>query len=387
MERLFAWIYYTNNLDLLKYLYETDVEPTKIFFEENNSSVMYLAIKYRSQIELIEYLLDIGCPYGNNTIKKAITHCEVKPNDKCVEILKLLVNNDQEKYLNYTFVIAAKLEYSMLVKMFIDLGADISYKNYKCVYYAIKNRDIELVKYLLERINIDDFINSNPALLFRTVTKSSVGMVKLFLDLGMKIDNLSDYLEDLVIFRNNAIIKMYLERVNFSSDIVDKTLYYAGSKDNPDLIKYLLELGPSKEMINDRFVNSPLSNSIEIIKLYLDRGADISYKNYRVLETACCKSNEKMVQFLLDNGADINASQAIFSAIIYRNPKIVKLLIKHGADISNINELNCRELYDEESFITSLKYIYKKICDNEDSLVDLMTKEELFESIRNKVLS
>ena len=395
VERLLEWICWMDDLDLLKYLYETGIKLTEIIFKENNSSLMYQIINSSVRIEIISFLLDIGCPYENNTIKKAVINCELKPNDECLEILKLLVNNNQEKYLNDALVTAAKLELNFIVRMFVDLGGDISYKKYKCLYHVISNRDIELVKYLLERIDIDNFINSDPTLLFRMVTQTlSANMVKLFLDLGMKIDDLSDYLEDLVKFRSNAVIKLYLEQVNYSCDIVDKTLYYAGSKDNPNLIKYLLELGPSKEMMNDCFIDSPFSNNIDIIKLYLDYGADISHKNYRVLSTACCKSSKEIIKFIIDNGADVNVSQAIVSAIQYRNTKIVKLLIKHGADISDINRSFNQKSFNEESFLTSLRYVYdkicvdkNKICDNEDPLVDFMTKEELFESIHNKVLS
>ena len=82
-------------------------------------------------------------------------------------------------------------------------------------------------------------------------------------------------------------------------------------------------------------------NSIEIIKLLLAKGVDINERLYTTDETALHHaiyySKKELIEFLILNGADINALNKDFETplmctIALDKPDIAELLLKNGAD-------------------------------------------------------
>lgn len=95
------------------------------------------------------------------------------------------------------------------------------------------------------------------------------------------------------------------------SDVQDKSIfiYIIASKDIELIKKYI----PFVDNINMYLSNAVSTGNIEIVKLFLEKGANINYLTDEVilgqltpLKTAINNNDYKMVKFLIENGADIH---------------------------------------------------------------------------------
>jgi cytohesin len=106
------------------------------------------------------------------------------------------------------------------------------------------------------------------------------------------------------------------------NNVQTTALYCAASRGNIKLIKLLVEHGASLELANQQnetplfaAVNAPPRNfqpNFEAVTALLDKGAQINAKsdNGTVLHVACRSGNIKLVNFLLERGADPSITDA-----------------------------------------------------------------------------
>lgn len=106
-----------------------------------------------------------------------------------------------------------------------------------------------------------------------------------------------------------------------------------------------------------------------VVKLLVDRGADVNLPDtngYTALMAACDMSNQRIANFLLANGADVNAVEltygmsALQSACEAGDEEIVDLLIARGADVEHIDKYggNCLEeaaCYGHQAIVEKLR--------------------------------
>lgn len=84
----------------------------------------------------------------------------------------------------------------------------------------------------------------------------------------------------------------------------------------------------------------PLKDCVNLVKLLLDRGADIECAmkhGYRPLHCACAMKHVNIIEILLERGANINASSkngttSLHHACSMGDIDVVKTLLRHGAD-------------------------------------------------------
>ncbi|KAL9118809.1 MAG: hypothetical protein Q9187_004635 [Circinaria calcarea] len=125
--------------------------------------------------------------------------------------------------------------------------------------------------------------------------------------------------------------------------------------------KARLGYGISKEMDNpywEAFKRHPLHFAVqfstkEIVKLLLERGADIKAKDaeeWTVLHFAARRDDDALVQLLLDNGADVEARNKkggtpLFTAAVRWGKGVVQILLDNGVDVEARNEDGETPLY------------------------------------------
>lgn len=167
------------------------------------------------------------------------------------------------------------------------------------------------------------------------------------------------------------IAKALIEKgadVNIKDNIDWTPLHHAASNGKAAVAKLLIEHGANVnakggiEVVSGRKRNeTPLHeasryNHIEIVKVLVEHGANINEKNFEKItplhEAVKHYESEKMVEYLISKGAEINAickdsdcPTPFFYGVPYHNLKTLELLIKNGADlkIKNKQGLNVLE--------------------------------------------
>ena len=126
------------------------------------------------------------------------------------------------------------------------------------------------------------------------------------------------------------------------------TVSYSDSDDESDT-ETVVE---SYQNPNENMIISALDNDFEMIQSLIANGADPNFQNNEdgitALHYAAAHDNVRMIQFLLDNGANIdiasyNGETPLYSALDQNAERAVELLLQRGADpfLENNNGENC----------------------------------------------
>lgn len=75
----------------------------------------------------------------------------------------------------------------------------------------------------------------------------------------------------------------------------------------PDITRYVISKTSSKYYINEALVNYAHIGDIEFVNEMLELGGDINYLGHEAIYWAAKRDHKDMVQFLIENGADVNA--------------------------------------------------------------------------------
>jgi ankyrin repeat protein len=205
-------------------------------------------------------------------------------------------------------------------------------KKNKSLFEAVKKGDIEQVKLLIaEGADVDanwGDINtkeeekkaggheaySTP--LCHAVSSNNMDMVKLLVEAGADVNAAGSW----------------------------PPLCRAVDENNTAIAEYLLDHGanvnayPLDEGWGPLQETAHVSNSIEMAKLLIARGADINSKGYPVLNSAVNQERIDLCEFLIQRGADVNAKDmwgntSLYLAIRKDDTKFMNILIANGAEV------------------------------------------------------
>jgi ankyrin repeat protein len=173
--------------------------------------------------------------------------------------------------------------------------------------------------------------------------------------MSRKIDNLFDSITN----TNGRFEKLLNNRdsdVNALNREGNSLLYVAAEKNQIDKINFLLDNGADVNIRNERGV-TPLNvacdkNALAAVQLLIDRGADVNTRTNRGNTPLSCAASGKgctllntgafnttydftnVAKVLLDNGADVNLLNPLLIAARVGNQKMVQLLLANGANIN-----------------------------------------------------
>ena len=130
----------------------------------------------------------------------------------------------------------------------------------------------------------------------------------------------------------------------------------------------------NKNGISEHPIFKEIKNgNLNEVQRMINNGLDINYRNNineTLLNYAVANNQEEIVQFLLDNHADVeipsNAQPPIVSAAHNRNLYLIKLLLKYGANINSI------ERYGFKSNGNGGSAILEAIVHNDFAIVDFL---------------
>ena len=203
-------------------------------------------------------------------------------------------------------------------------------KKNRSLFDAVKKADIEQVKLLIaEGADVDakwgDVYDKNEedistwnakwrAVSTPLVDANNIDLVKLLVEAGADVNAGSWPPLCGAVDKNNTAIAEYL---------IDH---------GANINVYPVEgWGPLQETV-------VISNSIEMAKLLIARGADINSKGYPVLNSAVYEKRRDLCEFLIQRGADVNAKDkwgqtSLYLAIRNDDSDIMNILIANGAEV------------------------------------------------------
>lgn len=127
--------FYRNQLELVKYLIDTDD------LWRNNAFIFFSSI---GNLQMVKYLFNLVSSY---VFKKALSLSAANGH---LDIVKLLIDNGTP-INNYVLRHSAANGHLDIVKLLIDNGVSINEKKDRALRMSVKKGQIEMVKYLLKR--------------------------------------------------------------------------------------------------------------------------------------------------------------------------------------------------------------------------------------------
>lgn len=299
----------------------------------------------------------IGMQEGQNVneIYNKLTPLHIACWNGNLDVVDALLNNGadftyHDVFEKGAFQIAAKKGHLPIIKRLlqagIDINIDINTWNATALYWACKAGHIDIVKYLVHSgasINSDEGCRQPLA---AACENGHIEIVDFLLASGANVNIKSNEHYPLVIACIDGYSAILDKLIIHGAKIHNMALNYACAHDHVDIVRILLNQEPKLD-INypyddydlDLSGTSPLINavyvgSIEIVKLLLDNGADINFRDWEGktgLIHAVISQDIKMIKFLLNCGADEGINDNDHKPAIYyagTNIKIFNLLKK-----------------------------------------------------------
>ncbi len=212
-------------------------------------------------------------------------------------IYQSLMNDPIDK--NLVLVKAVEDNNLDLVKILFETGADVTFVSGKCLLKASTNNNLDLIKFLVD--NGADA--NNRGAIVNAAIRGHLGILQYMFD--TEPDNLS---------------------------YVNEALYYASSYPRLDIIKFLVECGA--DIVKDpSIINHALTNyCFDNVYYLVDSGAIVDVHNEQAILWAASHAGVKMIQFLIDHGADVRTTGVFSNACAHNTLEVIQFLYDYGAD-------------------------------------------------------
>ncbi|KAJ7706724.1 ankyrin repeat-containing domain protein [Mycena rosella] len=316
---------------------------------------LYIASR-RGSFELVRLLLEHGAKVDmKEKLQFGALHVAVRNGHK--EIARLLVAHgadvNQKDALGCSALHAAiDTEDEGIAKLLLENGADANTKGIPgtTLYIAARRGRYGVVRLLLEHgAEVDATGDGFPTALHTALVKGEIEIARLLIQHGANVnqkdkDNESP-LHTAMYFGGEASARLLIEN---GADVNAKggsgtALYIASRRGSSQLVRLLLEHGAKANGIGEEFPTALhaalMEGHDEITHLLMDHGADSD----ALYHAALFYGYEKAARLLLDNhGADANARagqedrSVLQAATSLGHEKIVQLLLEHGADANEM---------------------------------------------------
>ena len=249
------------------------------------------------------------------------------------------------------------------VKLSLDKGAEINDKRsdewgYSAITHATMIRNLDIVNYLIENgADIDTQANHKGTPLMIAINNKDYDMVINLVEQGANINarnNEKVTVFDTAILKGNPLIAKYLIIQGIDTSKLHLADFAAiGDLDKVrELHKSGINLN-SSSTLNDIDYYTALESAswgghINIIEYLVENGADVNFVSGSDMESkygktplisAVVNGQVDIVKYLIDNGADVNGIGAEnYTAItVAKSLEMVMVLVDSGADVNSIN--------------------------------------------------
>ncbi|XP_057323510.1 putative ankyrin repeat protein RF_0381 [Microplitis mediator] len=350
----------TKNIEIIEILIAAGFDATKTFDINNSLHIAIIQNNYGKIKNLIENGVDI---YDTSYFKKTPLVLAVEKNNKPVVELLLKYGTKPEQAAIFE---AIKNSNSELVKILIDAGVYISqsallrvmekviYTNWSLKLRACRKHE-EFIKLLIKNgADVNYKYQFRGSALDIACKHNDLEVVKILAEAGANVHiSLNEYyLIELAINHNNYQLAEYLVNhctgANITCDY-SAALIYAVQKNRKEIVELLIKNGANINYM-PLYKFSALRYSIkncasEITEILVKAGANvnINLRNNTPLIEAIKMPDYKMTQYLIEHGADVDASINKVGSLLnwdFRRSgsAVINLALDVGADVNVVNE-------------------------------------------------
>lgn len=194
----------------------------------------------------------------------------------------------------------------------------ILYQGYGSLHYAIQNCEkniVDVISILIQNgadVNQQQHHGETP--LYYAVKKGKYNVVKLLIDNGAKVHNMIGMENPFKIALENGFNDIFYLLIdtniqnNIETDYNDLLKYAAGFS-NEEIMSFLIEKGADvnheKQYDNPALHTAVLMNKMNNVQFLIQKGAKVNTTNpYTPLHVAAWRNHEDIARFLLEHGAN-----------------------------------------------------------------------------------
>ena len=173
-----------------------------------------------------------------------------------------------------------------------------------------------------------------------------IKLLKHLLENEYKDEDLKEALDTAVSFDEFEIVK-YL--VGFAVPD-DENFLEAVNVNNIEMVDYFLDLGADIHASDDRAIYYPGSKSLAMFDHLLEKGIVFDeHKNLLLINAGFYKDYD-MIKILVNRGATEGLDQILKDAVIYAPVDVVKLLVEKGNVAVDASMLECAKMFNPENY-------------------------------------
>nr|AKD28028.1 ankyrin repeat domain protein [Glypta fumiferanae]AKD28030.1 ankyrin repeat domain protein [Glypta fumiferanae] len=271
---------------------------------------------------------------------------------------------------------ALKGKHRTIAKLLLESGSRVNSEyesNNSPLHFAVLSEDAQIVSMLLDRCaDVDAKNNYSKTALYLAVVRKNLTIAELLLNKNANV-NLSDRLCRSALYRavemrNPEMTELLLRRGSYDdSKALDgmNPLYLAIEHKNVRIVEDFLNSGPFVNLTSGKYGETPLHHAAthgneDIVKLLIDRGANVSARNERGLmpiHLAATAKNDDIVEILLKRSViDADARNDCGKTLLN--------IIIEQLDVSRIREILkiYPELENEEKQRYFREFFYSDCC-------------------------
>ena len=264
------------------------------------------------------------------------------------------------------------------VKLLLYGGANIfavGQYGYTPLYYAVKKKNVDIAKVLVEFAGSDDIVNvfdnNDRTPLYWACANGHIEMVNFLLEKGAKIftererENPLHLVVELGDFHLvTVLIESGIVDVNIINQCYDTPLHVACLKGHLKIVQFLLRKGADVNM-KGNFGHTPLHRAIKIgyfdifQELLAIKNIDINIVNDHgdtPLHTACMEDNEKMVRILLKKGATFFIFRKFTTPLHWAAEQGDVAIMQRLLEVGNIDDVDVLNEFEETPLILACEH-------------------------------